>query len=84
MGGGEGAKAKWPGVGQRLSRSLSSRCLRDRHQTRSPWGQARSRVSSPRLPGKPRGKGEEVQDLEWKVGMKLYISLGGKGRAGRG
>lgn len=35
--GGDG-KAKWPGVGQRLSRSLSSRYLRDRHQTRSPWG----------------------------------------------
>lgn len=52
---GEGGKAKWPGVGQRLSRSLSSRCLRDRHQTHSPWGQARSRVSSPRLPGKPEG-----------------------------
>jgi hypothetical protein len=37
-GGGRDGKAKWPGVGQRLSRSLSSRCLRDRHQTHSPWG----------------------------------------------
>lgn len=75
-------EAKWPGVGQRQSRSLSSRCLRDRHQTHSPWGR-RGIGLVPRLP-ESRGVKvkEESKNLERKVEMKLYISLGGKGRAG--
>lgn len=77
-----GWEAKWPIVGQRLSRSLSSRCLRDKHQTRSPWGR-RGVGLVPKLRESLGVKmREEYKNLERKVEMKLYISLGGKGRAG--
>lgn len=61
---------------RRVSRSLSSQCRRDRHQTHSPWGRCRV-VSGPGLPESQGVEvGEDMMCLGNEFRNETYISQG--------